>query len=162
MPLKIGDPAPDFTLINTDGAKLSLSSFKGNPVVLLFFPFAYSSVCTTEMCSIRDNYNIYASLNAQVLGISIDSHYTLRAWANDLKITFPLLSDFNKETSAKYDSLYQLYSPGKYDYNGVSKRSAFVIDGDGIIKYIEICQTTGDQPDLEAIQKKLKEILQYN
>jgi glutaredoxin-dependent peroxiredoxin len=158
MPLNTGTPAPDFTLINTKGEKISLRDFKGKPVVLLFFPFAYSSVCTTEMCDIRDNFNSYENLDAQVLGISTDSHYTLRAWTNDLKINFPLLSDFNKEASSKYDSLYEEYAKGKYDYMGVSKRSAFVIDIDGIIRYAEVCPTTDDQPDYEAIQKTLKEI----
>jgi peroxiredoxin len=158
MSLKIGDSAPDFSLINTDGTKVKLGDFKGKPVVLLFFPFAYSSVCTSEMCRIRDNLNLYSKLNAQVLGISIDSHHTLRAWANDLKINFPLLSDFNKDASAKYDSLYEEYAKGKYDYKGVSKRSAFVIDKGGIIRYTEICPTTGEQPNYVAIQKTLNEI----
>lgn len=157
MPLKIGDDAPDFTLINTNGQKVSLKDFTGKQVVLLFYPFANSSVCTEEMCSMRDNLKIYENLNAQILGISVDSHYSLKLWAEKLNLTFPLLSDFNKEASSKYDSLNQIHASGKYDYIGVSKRSAFVIGKDGKIKYMEICPHTGHQPDYEAIKKSLKE-----
>jgi peroxiredoxin len=156
MHLKIGDLAPNFSLINHNAEKISSSNFKNRSVVLLFFPFAYSSVCTKEMCTMRDDLKKFEDLSAQVLGISVDSHYTLKTWAEKLNLNFLLLSDFNKEVSAKYDSLYDIYSPGKYDYKGVSKRSAFVIDKNGIIKYIEICPTTGDQPDYEKIKKVLE------
>ena len=157
MSLKIGDTAPDFTLINTNGQKVSLKDYQNKQVVLLFFPFANSSVCYEEMCSTRDNLKDYEDLDANVLGISVDSHYSLKLWGEKLNLNFPLLSDFNKDASSKYDSLNHLHSPGKYDYIGVSKRSAFVIGKDGKIKYVEICEHTGLQPNYEAIKKTLAE-----
>jgi peroxiredoxin len=155
MPLNIGDTAPDFTLIDTNGKKVSLKNYLNKNVVLLFFPFANSSVCEDEMCKTRDNLKNYEDLDANVLGISVDSHYSLKLWAEKLNLNFPLLSDFNKEASSKYDSLNEIHAPGKYDYMGVSKRSAFVIGKDGKIKYAEICLHTGLQPDYEAIKKSL-------
>ncbi len=156
MALKIGDIAPDFTLINTSGQKVSLKNYLDKQVVLLFFPFANSSVCTEEMCSTRDNLKDYENLEANILGISVDSHYSLKLWAEKLNLNFPLLSDFNREASAKYDSLNEVHGAGKYDYLGVSKRSAFVIGKDGKIKYAEICKHNGLQPDYEAIKNSLK------
>ena len=156
MPLKVGDTAPAFTLINTDGKKVSLKNYAGKQIVLLFFPFANSSTCTEEMCLTRDNFKTYEDLNANVLGISVDSHYSLKLWAEKLNLNFPLLSDFNKEASAKYNSLNEIHAPGKYDYKGVTKRAAFVIGKDGKIKYAEVCAHTGLQPDYEAIKNSLK------
>ena len=156
MPLKVGDTAPAFTLINTDGKKVSLKDYAGKQIVLLFFPFANSSTCTEEMCLTRDNFKTYEDLDANVLGISVDSHYSLKLWAEKLNLNFPLLSDFNKEASAKYNSLNEIHAPGKYDYKGVTKRAAFVIGKDGKIKYAEVCAHTGLQPDYEAIKNSLK------
>ena len=156
MSLQVGDIAPDFTLINQDGAKVSLHDFKNKNVVLLFFPFANSSVCTAEMCQIRDDFKQYENLKAQVLGISVDSHYALKLFSEKNNLNFSLLSDFNKVVSPKYDSLYDIFAPGKYDYKGVSKRAAFVISKDGKIKYMEICSSPGEQPNYEAIRNALK------
>jgi len=156
MHLNVSDIAPDFTLINTEGKKVSLKDYLNKQIILLFFPFANSSVCAEEMCAMRDNFKRYEELDANVLGISVDSHYSLKLWAEKLNLSFPLLSDFNKKASAKYDSLNEIHAPGKYDYRGVSKRSAFVIGKDGRIKYAEICQHTGLQPDYEAIKKALE------
>jgi peroxiredoxin len=156
MSLKVGDIAPDFTLINIDGSKLSLHDFNNKNIVLLFFPFVNSSVCTAEMCEMQDNLKQYESLDAQVIGVSVDSHYSLKLWSNVNKLNFPLLSDFNKEVAPKYDSLYEIFAPGKYDYKGVAKRSAFVIGKNGSIKYIEICASPGEQPNYEAIKNSLK------
>ena len=156
MSLRIGDDAPNFTLINTNGQKVSLKDNLNKQVVLLFFPFANSSVCEEEMCIMRDSLKKYEGLNAEIFGISVDSHYSLKLWAEKLKLNFQLLSDFNRDASAKYDSLNKIHSPGKYDYEGVSKRSAFVIGKDGKIKYTEICQHTGLQPDYEAIKNSLR------
>ncbi len=156
MSLNTGEIAPDFTLINTDGKKVSLKDYLNKQVVLLFFPFANSSTCTEEMCTMRDNLKKYENFDANILGISVDSHYTLKLWSEKLNLNFPLLSDFNKEASSKYNSLNEIHSPGKYDYLGVSKRSAFVIGKNGKIKYAEICLHTGLQPDYEAIKNSLK------
>ncbi len=155
MSLNIGDSAPQFTLKNQDARDVSISDFKGKNIVLLFFPFAFSSVCTIEMKKMQQDLEKYEGLNAQILGISVDSHYTLLAWKKELKINFPLLSDFNKKVSPIYDSYYDIYAPGKYDYKGVAKRSAFVISKNGKIKYKEICPNAGDQPDYDAIKNIL-------
>ncbi|HKB84972.1 MAG TPA: redoxin domain-containing protein [Ignavibacteriaceae bacterium] len=156
MPVEIGDTAPEFTLKNQDSEDMSLSDYKGENIVLLFFPFAFSSVCTKEMRRMQDEFNNNLDLDAQVIGISVDSPYTLKIFRDMNKLNFNLLSDFNKEVSRKYDSLYELYNPEKYSYNGVSKRSAFVIGRDGKIKYKEICPTPGDQPDYDSIKKTLE------
>lgn len=155
MSVKVGDTAPQFTLKNQDAENVSLSDFQGKNIVVLFFPFAFSSVCSIEMKKMQQDMEKFTSLNAQILGISVDSHYTLRAWKKDLQINFPLLSDFNKEVSRLYDSFYEIYAPGKYDYKGVSKRSAFVIDKKGKIIYKEICPNSGEQPDYDSIKKTL-------
>ncbi len=156
MSIKIGDKAPDFRLKDQNANDVSLSEFKGKNVVLLFFPLAGSSVCTAEMCRMRDEMHDYEKLNAQILGISVDSHFALKIWAEKNNYDFPLLSDFNKEVSAKYDSLYEIFAPGKLDYKGVSKRSAFVIGKDGKIKYAEVCSTPGEQPNYDSIEKALE------
>ena len=158
MPLKIGDTAPDFTLKNQDGQDVSLRNFRDKNVVLLFFPFANSSTCTTEMKVIRDNIKKFENLNSEVIGISVDSHYALKMWSEKNNFNFNLLSDFNKEVSPKYDSLYDVFAPGKYDYNGVSKRSAFVIDKEGKIQHMEICATPGHQPNYEEIEEILEKL----
>ena len=158
MPLNVGDKAPVFTLKDQNSADVSLINYQGNKIVLLFFPFANSSVCTTEMSRIRDNYQRFKDMNADVIGISVDSHYALKMWADLNKFEFPLLSDFNKEVSVEYDSLYDIFAPGKFNYKGVSKRSAFVIGKDGLIKYKEICASPGDQPDYDAIEDILKKL----
>ncbi len=155
MSVKTGDMAPDFTLVKTDGKKVSLKDYSDKNAVLLFFPFAYSSVCTEEMCSMQNNLKTYEQLDANIFGISIDSHYTLRKWAKELNLNFHLLSDFNKEASEKYGVLDTINSPGKYDYKGVARRSAFVIGKDGKIKYAEVCAHNGLQPDYEAIKNVL-------
>lgn len=156
MPVEIGNIAPEFTLKNQDSENISLSDYKGNNVVILFFPFAFSSTCTAEMRRMQEDFNNNIDLDVQVIGISVDSPYALKIFGDLNKINFPLLSDFNKEVSRLYDSLYEIYSPEKYSYHGVSKRSAFVIGRDGKIKYKEICPTPGNQPDYDSIKKILE------
>jgi peroxiredoxin len=158
MSLEKEDAAPQFTLKNQDSEDVSLSDYEGNNIVLLFFPFAFSSVCTIEMKKMQVEFNNNLDMDAQVIGISVDSPYVLKAFRNANSINFTLLSDFNKEVSRKYDSLYELYFPEKYAYNGVSKRSAFVIGKDGKIKYKEICPTPGEQPDYDLIKKVLQDL----
>ncbi|MCP9292745.1 redoxin domain-containing protein [Gracilimonas sediminicola] len=144
--------APDFTLKNTSNEDVSLSDFKGEKnVVLLFFPLAFSGVCTKELCSTRDNLKIYNSLDAEVLAISIDSFFTLKAFKEANNLNFSLLSDFNKEVSAKYDSLYDDY----FGMKGVSKRSVFVIDKEGRVVHQEILEDSGKIPNLSKVQEVL-------
>jgi peroxiredoxin len=152
MMLKPGDKAPSFTLFDTEKNKVSLSDYSGQNVLILFFPLAFTSVCTTELCSVRDNLSQYAGLNTAVLGISVDSLFTLKKFKEEQALNFPLLSDFNKSASTAYGSLYETFG---FDMKGVSKRSAFIIDGDGVIRYAEVLENAGEIPDFKAIQQCL-------
>jgi peroxiredoxin len=153
--IRIGQPAPEFTLFDSDKQKVSLSDYKGKNVLLLFFPQAFTGTCTKELCSTRDNIALYNQANAQVFGISVDSVFTLGKYKEDQHLNFPLLSDFNKTTSTDYGSIYDSFV---FDMKGVSKRSAFVVDKEGIIRYAEVLETATDLPDFSAIQKTLETI----
>ena len=150
-----GQPAPDFTLYNSDKQQVRLHDYRGKKVVLLFFPFAFSSVCTKEMCEVRDNINPFNNVDAQVFGISVDSLYTLAKLRQDQQLNFPLLSDFNKEVSGSYGALHEEFN---YNMKGVSKRSAFVIDREGVIRYAAVQDNPGQMPDFGAIQSTLESI----
>ena len=153
MSISIGQKAPDFALYDTEKNKVSLSDFKGQNVLLLFFPLAFTRVCTKELCSFRDSIGYYDNANAKVIGISVDSLYTLAKFKEAQHYNFTLLSDFNKEVSAAYGSLYDNWL---LDMKGVSKRSAFVIDKNGIVQYAEVLENSGDEPDYDAIRQTLK------
>lgn len=155
MAVQTGQPAPDFTLYNSDKQKISLHDYRGKKVVLLFFPFAFSSVCTKEMCEVRDNIARFNNVDAEVFGISVDSLYTLAKFREDQRLNFPLLSDFNKEVSASYGSLHEEFN---YNMKGVSKRSAFVINREGVVQYAAVQDNPGQMPDFEAIQAALTAI----
>lgn len=150
--LKIGDKAPKFKLFSSDKQEISLDNYKGKNVVLLFFPLAFTSVCTIELCGVRDDIANYQNLNAEVLGISVDSAATLAKFKQEESYNYPLLSDFNKEVSAAYGSIYETFAMGM---RGVSKRSAFVIDGEGTIQYAEVLENAGDVPNLTAVKETL-------
>ena len=152
MKIEIGQQAPDFTLYDTTKTKISLSELKGNNVLLLFFPQAFTSVCTKELCSVRDNIGLYNKANAKVLGISVDSVFTLAKFKEAQQYNFPLLSDFNKEVSASYGSLYDHWI---LDMKGVSKRSAFVIDKQCVIRYAEVLENASDEPSFSNIENAL-------
>ncbi|MBS1519448.1 MAG: redoxin domain-containing protein [Bacteroidetes bacterium] len=153
MAIQPGQPAPQFTLVSSERKEVSLSDFKGKKVVLHFFPAAFTSVCTTQLCTMRDNYAYYEGLNAQVLGISVDSPFTLAKFKAENNYQFPLLSDFNKEVSAAYGALYEEFVLGM---KGVSKRAAFVIDEDQKVAYAEVLESAGDLPDFNAIAEGVK------
>lgn len=153
MALKVGDKAPDFTLFNQDGEAVTLSSFKGKKVVLLFFPAANTGVCTKEMCTFRDELTVFENLNAQVLGISVDTHFALKMFAEKNHFSFPLLSDFNKKVIVDYDVVLDVFVPGKFDYLKTAKRASFVINEEGVISFIEILASPGEEPNYEAIKK---------
>jgi len=155
MSLSIGELAPEFTLYDTEKNKVSLQDFKGRNVLILFFPLAFTSVCTAELCGVRDNIAIYQNTDAAVIGISVDSLFTLAKFKEDQHLNFPLLSDFNKDVSTAYGSLYQTFA---FEMGGVSKRSAFVLDKDGIVRYAEVLDNAGAQPDFHAIQETLKKL----
>ena len=147
--------APDFTLQNTNGDEISLSSFKGDKnVVLLFFPLAFTGTCTEELCTTRDNMKLYDSLDAEVIAISVDSFFTLNEFKKNQNLNFTLLSDFNREVAEKYNVLYDDF----FGMEGVAKRSAFVIDKQGAIQYQEILEDAGELPDFKKIQETLNNI----
>ena len=150
----VGQPAPDFTLYDTQENLQRLSQYRGRTVLLLFFPLAFTSVCTAELCSVRDNMGRYEELAVQPIGISVDSLYTLARFKEDQNLNFPLLSDFNKEVSKAYGALYEQFG---FEMRGVSKRAAFVVDKEGIIQYAEVLENAGRQPDFEAIRVNLLE-----
>jgi peroxiredoxin len=156
MAIAIGQAAPDFSLFDSEKNKVTLSELKGKNVVLLFFPLAFTGVCTKELCSVRDNIAAYNDTNAQVLGISVDSLFVLDKFKQEQTLNFPLLSDFNKEAAKAFDVLYEVFPA--FEMQGVSKRAAFVVDKEGVIKYAEICATPGDLPDFAAIQSTLQSI----
>lgn len=155
MPISVNDKAPEFKLQNTDREFISLSDFQGKRnVVLLFYPLAFSSTCTEELCSTRDNLKIYEAFDAEVLGISIDSFFVQKAFKESQNLNFKLLSDFNKTASTDYGILYEDF----FGMKGVSKRSAFVIDKDGVVKYSEVLDDASQIPDFSAIQNVLAEL----
>ncbi len=155
MPIQPGQQAPDFTLRDTEKNKVTLSEQRGKNVLLLFYPLAFTSTCTAELCATRDNIAFYNSMNAQVYGISVDSLFAQGKFKAEQNINFPLLSDFNKTASTAYDTIYDHWFN---DMDGVSKRSAFVIDKEGIVRYAEVLENASDIPDFNAIQKCLESI----
>jgi peroxiredoxin len=149
--VEIGQNAPDFTLTKTDLTPLSIKDLKGKKIVLLFFPLAFSSGCTKEMCLMRDDYSIYQNLDAVVLGISVDSPFVLKKFKEDYQLKFDMLSDFNRKTTQDYGVGFEGEFAGM---TGFSKRASFVIDTEGVVRYAEIA-AAGAMPDFEAMQKVL-------
>jgi peroxiredoxin len=154
MKIVIGTTAPDFTLYDSGKEKVCLSDFRGKNILLLFFPLAFTSTCTEELCSVRDNIALYNNCNAQVFGISVDSLYTLAKYKEEQNLNFTLLSDFNKEVSEEYGSLYKTFG---FDMKGVGKRSAFVIDKEGTVRYAEVLENAGQIPNFPAVQEILNQ-----
>jgi|TARA_A100001037_G_scaffold133358_1_gene120993 peroxiredoxin len=154
MATQVGESAPAFTLKNTDLEEVSLADFSGRKVVLLFVPLAFSGPCTQELCDISAGINAYDDLGAQVLGISVDSPFSLKAWAEKEGITIPLLSDFNKEVSAAYGAQFE----DLLGFKGVAKRSAFVVDGAGVVRYASVSDDPKQLPDFEAIKACLQSL----
>ena len=150
-----GQQAPDFILYNTEKKQVTLSAQRGQNVLLLFFPLAFTSVCTAELCSVRDNLKVYEGLKARPFGVSVDSLYALKKYREEQNLNFDLLSDFNKEASAAYNVLYQTFS---YGMQGVSKRAAFVLDESGVIRYAEVLENASLQPNFESIKQILTAI----
>lgn len=154
MALQVGDKAPDFTLKNSDMEEVSLNAQLDQNIVLLFVPLAFTSVCTAEFCDISQGLNGFEELGARVFGISVDSPFSLKNWAEKEGITIPLLSDFNKDVSAAYGSQYDELIGLK----GVAKRSAFVIDKKGIVRYASVSDDAKVLPDFAAIKSCLQEL----
>lgn len=155
MIIKVGDRAPEFNLFSSDKQEINLSDYRGKNVLVLFFPLAFTGVCTKELCAVRDELASYQDLGAEILAISVDSFATLAKFKSEQGYQFPLLSDFNRAVSRAYGALYEEYVLGM---KGVSKRSAFVINADGIVKYAEVLESAGDLPDFIKIKETLKGI----
>lgn len=153
MSIQVGQKAPDFTLFDSDKNKVTLSAMAGSPVVILFFPLAFTGVCTKELCSVRDNMAAYNQTNAKVIGISVDSLFTLAKFKEDQQLNFTLLSDFNRSAVSSYGVLYDVFPA--FEMEKVSKRAAFVVDAEGVVRYAEVCATPGDLPNFSAIQETL-------
>ena len=157
MSITIGAKAPDFSLYDSDKNKVTLSDFKGKKnVLLLFFPMAFTGTCTDELCAVRDDIARYNVANAQVLGISVDSVFTLAKYKEEQSYNFPLLSDFNKEVSTAYETIYESFT--QMNMKGVGKRSAFIIDKEGFVQYKEVLENAGDLPNFIVINNKLESL----
>jgi glutaredoxin-dependent peroxiredoxin len=153
MTATIGQKAPDFQLPSHDKNMVTLGASKGKNVVLLFFPAAFTSTCTKELCQTRDELSFFGNLNAEVFGISVDMPFTLTKFRADNNLNFSLLSDFNKEAITAYGCKYDTWILG---LKGVAKRSSFVIDKEGIIRFAEILENASDYPDFDGIKKTLE------
>jgi glutaredoxin-dependent peroxiredoxin len=154
MALSIGDQAPGFTLKRKAGdlVDVSLADYKGKKnVVLLFVPLAYTSVCTDELCSVSGGLSDYEGLDAEVLAISVDSPFAQEAWAEASNISVPLLSDFNKDVCQAYGCMFE----DLLGFKGVAKRSAFVIDKEGVVRFAAVSDDAGEVPDFDAIKSCL-------
>jgi len=156
MTIKKGDKAPDFTLFNTEKNPVNLADFKGKNLIVHFFPLAFTGVCTKQLCTVRDAISMYKNDNADVVAISIDSIFTLGKFKEEQNLSFDLLSDFNKDVSAAYGSMFETFPA--FGMKGVSKRSAFVIDKEGVIQYAEVLESPGDLPNFDAINATLAEL----
>jgi peroxiredoxin len=153
MALKKGDKAPSFKLFNTEKKEISLADFKGKNLVVHFFPAAFSGTCTTQMCNVRDAIGMYHNDKCDVVAISVDMPFTQAKFKELQNLSFDLLSDFNKEVCAAYGAFYESWT--NMNLKGVAKRSAFVIDGNGIIQHAEVMEVAGDMPNFKAIDDTL-------
>jgi peroxiredoxin len=153
--LQIGEKSPGFTLVSSDKKEVSLSEYRGQNVLILFFPFAFTGTCTKELCQMRDDIAIYEKLNATVLAISVDSPHTLNKFRELNQLPFLLLSDFNKVACRAYDCMHEEFSLG---LRGVAKRSAFVIDKEGQLRYQEILENPSSLPNFESINEVLNNL----
>lgn len=153
MSLKTGDLAPNFNLFSSDKKEVSLTQYNGRKnLLIVFFPLAFTSICTKEMCDIRDSFTDYRNLKGDVVAISIDTIFSLEKFRNEHHLPFLLLSDFNKEASKAYNVLQPEFAFGM---QGVSKSAAFVVSKNGTIQYAEVLESAGDLPNFEAIKSVL-------
>ena len=151
MSVDVGSKAPDFTLVNEERQPVKLSEQRGRPVVLAFFPAAFSSVCTKELCTFRDSLSRFNQAQAQVYGISVDTFFTLKAFHDQQGYNFPLLSDFNKETIRNYG----VFNEDMIGLKGIAKRAVFVIDKEGVVRHRQVLDDARHEPDYEAVFKAL-------
>ena len=156
MPIKNGDKAPEFTLFDVDRKERSLKEFFGKKTVLAFYPGAFTGVCTKELCSFRDSITNFARLDGQVVAISVDGPFANKAFADQNKLTFPVLCDYGRSVSKQYGGLHDDFA-GLKGYSA-SKRAVFVLDKNGIVKYFWISDNPGIEPPYDEITKALSSI----
>ncbi len=147
MAVDVGSQAPDFTLTSHERQPVTLSTLRGKPTVLAFFPAAFSSVCTKELCLLRDSLARLNQARAQVVGISVDTPFALKAFHADQHLTFPLLSDFNKLVIREYG----VFNEDMVGLKGIAKRAVFVLDKDGVVRHREVLEDARHEPDYEKI-----------
>lgn len=152
----LNETAPDFNLKNTEKNDIALSSYKGKTVVLAFYPGAFTGVCDTEMCSLRDSMNSFNDLNATVLGISVDSPWANAEFAKKYEINFNLLSDYNRDVSKAYDMIFN--GLGGLEGYECSNRGVIIIDGQGLIQYRWVAENPGVEPNYSEIIEKVKSL----
>jgi len=153
MALQIGDQAPDFKLFSSELKEVSLSDYRGKKLIIQFFPMAFTGVCTAQLCTMRDSFGYYTGMNAEVVGISVDSPFTLAKFKEEQAYQFPLLSDFNKDVSKAYGAFYEDFV---FNLKGVSKRAAFVIDEQGTIIHTEVLEDAGNMPDFAVLKQVIE------
>lgn len=153
--IHVGTPAPDFSLASGPGPeRVRLSDFRGEPVVLLFFPLAFSGTCTAEMCALAEDWPRWEAMGARVLAISVDSPFVTRKFAQETGVPFPILSDFNKDASSAYGVLY----PDYFGLQGVAKRSVFVVDPDGTIAYAWVSEADDVMPPFAEVRQAIGQV----
>src|ERR1700752_4625812 len=147
MSVDVGSKAPDFTLMSHERQPVTLSAQRGHPVVLAFFPAAFSSVCAKELCTFRDRMGRLNEANAQVFGISVDTFFALKAFQTAEGLTFPLLSDFNKQVIRDYG----VFNEDMIGLKGIARRAVFVLDRDGVVRHREVLDDARNEPDYEKV-----------
>ncbi len=152
MSAEIGKPAPDFTLVSSDLKRKSLKDYRGSKTLLLFFPGAFTSVCTKELCTVRDSLSKFNNVGAKVVGISVDAPFSLAQFGKENNLAFDLLSDATREVSRKYGALHE-----NFVVEGLfaSKRAAFIIDGSGIVRYRWVSEDPKIEPNYDELIKEL-------
>jgi len=151
MALKVGDKAPDFTMYDPEKKPRTLKEFLNKKTILSFYPGAFTGVCTKELCTFRDSLNSLKSMNAQVIAASTDSPFANKAFVDQNNLNFPVLSDVTKEVSKRYAGLYEAFG-GIPGYTA-AKRSVFVLDAEGIVKYVWISENPGAEPNYDEVRK---------
>lgn len=155
MAVDVGSKAPDFTLVNQDRQPVTLSrELEKGPVVLAFFPGAFSGTCTKEMCNFRDTMSSFRSVDANVLGISTDTFFTLKAWDDQQHLGFPLLSDYNKDVIRAYG----VVNPDMIGLKDIARRAVFVIDKSGVVRHREVVEDARNEPDYTRLNEAVASI----
>lgn len=157
MALRLGQKVPDFSLPDSDKVVRALGEFtQKGPVILAFFPFAFSGTCDKEMCTFRDGFGVLQSMGTQLIGVSVDSAYSLKAFAQTYNLQFSLLSDFNKKVVKLYGVLEDPW--GGMGYRGVAKRAVFLVDGRGILRYKWVTDVPSEEPPYPEVMKAAQKL----